>query len=1409
MPTHWRFKFKGARSGVATAVLRYLRYLPLTVAGLALLALGILYQPAERVLTAGIIVIASFGVHFWLDGNAAYRRALFSADALLRQGEDLTLGIIESLGHAVVVIDAGGTICHTNRAWQDFAVANGGDEATRNACGVNYLAVCSRAVDLDGQAAAVRSGIEGVLDGSIPSYSVEYACHSPVGERWFNMLVTPLANGNGAVISHIDISERKATEAAVERDREQQSVLRSLIETTVSGASMEETLQRCLDQLLAIPWLAAQPRGGIHLATEDKAGLALSVSRNLPPGVLSRCHHLPIDRCLCGRAATSQKVVFAGHVDACHEIAYKDIADHGHYCQPLLTADEMLGVLMLYLPASSQRNGVAEKFLSAAGGVIAAYIKRKRTEEALAKLSLAVEQSSNAIVITNTAAEIEFVNEAFCKITGYRPEEVKGRNPSLLNSGQTPPETFAVLWQTLKAGKSWRGEVINRSKSGSIFTAYQTISPLRQGDGNISHYVSLFEDITERKRSSNELELHRHHLEELVCQRTGELEKLNLALVAKEKFIHTITDNVPAMVSYWGADLRCRFANAAYLVWFNKKPEEMLGITVQELLGDELSRKSEPFLQAALLGQRQEFERSSTKVDGSIAYNLVTYIPDVVDGQVQGLYLFATDITTLKETERTLGIRTADLERAQAISHLGSWHLDATLGKLSWSNETYRIFGIPCDAPMTLASFIESIYPDDRERVMRVWQAAQSSPPYDVEHRIVVNGEIKWVRERAELLLDENGQLIAAHGVVQDINELKNAEHATLQALAEAKRLALAKSEFLANMSHEIRTPMNAVLGLAQTGVRDNVGRKAQVNFQRILDSGKHLLSVVNDILDYSKIESGKLTVEQVAFKLGETIDRVVDLTAERAYCKGLLFRVSEDPDLPLEVSGDPTRLNQVLLNLLSNAIKFTERGIVSLSVTRAGADISFQVSDSGIGMTEDQIDRLFTPFEQADPSTTRRFGGTGLGLAISARLVEAMGGKMVVESRPGVGSSFELKLPIAVLDSPEAILSKRYTRVRQVGLSSVECGWLADDLEKYGITVEKAEVSGAFSLPLPELLLFSEEELEKHCVTPPPGSLRPIVLTTPGTQTERPCALSDHAFTIQRPLRLRHLLGEFEQSQSGHGDFSSVARLIGVSILAADDYELNRIVLEEILSNEGARTTFVVNGREAVDQVIDHPCAFDLVLMDVQMPLMDGHEATRRIHEIAPTLPVIGLTAHALGEERDKCLAAGMVEHITKPIDIDHLVAAILQQLGKKVVPVGVDRGNQTLPAISESATTAINWPALAARFNHRQAFIEKLLATVKQSLAEIPTKLRDAVNREDFQALAFMTHTLKGTSGNIRADALYQLAKRADDSARHGRPEALTLAMEAADALEEILRTLNDENMPGELASQLKCNE
>ena len=358
-------------------------------------------------------------------------------------------------------------------------------------------------------------------------------------------------------------------------------------------------------------------------------------------------------------------------------------------------------------------------------------------------------------------------------------------------------------------------------------------------------------------------------------------------------------------------------------------------------------------------------------------------------------------------------------------------------------------------------------------------------------------------------------------------------------------------------MSHEIRTPLNGVLGLARMGYRESVGRDStQVLFGRILSSGQLLLGIINDILDFSKIEAGKLGIEAIPVELGKLIGDILVLMDERAVEKGLTLRLQRAPSLPTACVSDPLRIGQILVNLLSNAIKFTECGSVTLYAGAENGELVFRVADTGIGMSLDQIDKVFAPFEQADNSTTRRFGGTGLGLTITHRIVGLMGGSLHAESRLGEGSTFEVRLPCVPVDR---------------------------------LTPELAVAVGA-------------------------------------------------------------------EGESG-------ARLAGLRVLVAEDNEVNQMVLEDNLSSEGAEVTLVGNGREAVECVQRRGAdAFDLVLMDVQMPVMDGHEATRLLRTLAPGLPVIGQTAHALDEERVACLASGMVDRLAKPIDPELLVKTVLR---------------------------------------------------------------------------------------------------------------------------------------------------
>lgn len=409
----------------------------------------------------------------------------------------------------------------------------------------------------------------------------------------------------------------------------------------------------------------------------------------------------------------------------------------------------------------------------------------------------------------------------------------------------------------------------------------------------------------------------------------------------------------------------------------------------------------------------------------------------------------------------------------------------------------------------------------------------------------------------------ERGETKGAVVSFVDVSEQRAAEEAKQQAMQAAEKLGRARSEFLANMSHEIRTPLNGVIGFADIGYRNALnGEKARHAFSKIRQSGRMLLGVINDILDFSKIEAGKLHIESVETALQDVMDAVLGVVSEKAREKSLELRVVRQPGMPSTVLSDPTRIQQILLNLLSNAIKFTESGIITVELGIQDERLRFRVTDTGIGMSGEELSRVFTPFEQADGSTTRKFGGTGLGLAIVKRIVELMHGEITVTSAPGQGTTFEVLLPLtrANLHIPASIAST---------------------------------------------------------TAPPVGG--------------------------QSPLR-------------------------GIRILVAEDNEINREILVSNLEFDGASVVAVNDGKAAVDRVLQEGAgAFDIVLMDIQMPEMNGHEATRAILERYPDLPVLGQTAHAFADEIEACLASGMVGHIAKPIDLNELPQTILQFVKKR----------------------------------------------------------------------------------------------------------------------------------------------
>jgi len=507
------------------------------------------------------------------------------------------------------------------------------------------------------------------------------------------------------------------------------------------------------------------------------------------------------------------------------------------------------------------------------------------------------------------------------------------------------------------------------------------------------------------------------------------------------------------------------------------------------------------------------------------------------------------------------------------------------------------------------------------------------------------------------------GRIVGAVVSFNDISVRKAADAARERALAEAERLASLRREFLANMSHEIRTPLSAILGLAQIGERDCGEAGGREKFSRIIDAGYGLQQVIDDILDFSKIESGKMTIETIPMEVGDVVDRALDVLALRAWDKGLRVEVREDPDIPQRCLGDPNRLRQVLINLLSNAIKFTHAGgTVTLDIKREADRLVLRVGDTGIGIAPEAAERLFQPFEQADGSTTRRFGGTGLGLSISRNLVALMGGEIAVDSTLGRGSTFTVSLPLAEVDP------MRPWPVAEISLLGLD----AAEIEQARRVLPRCRVfatgTTVFDHPADLVLLdraaLADPAVAKAAAARLGRSERVAVLVQPG-DSEGVAAIPPGASVIERPFRPRHLRRLLDEPSRHPGTAArSESRLSGLRVLGAEDNEVNRLVLDDMLHTEGAELTCFENGRLALDHLRQVGAgAFDLVLTDVQMPDLDGYGLAREISRFAPGLPVIGLTAHAMDEERVRCLAAGMVDRVVKPITPDALVAAIIAQ--------------------------------------------------------------------------------------------------------------------------------------------------
>ncbi len=636
---------------------------------------------------------------------------------------------------------------------------------------------------------------------------------------------------------------------------------------------------------------------------------------------------------------------------------------------------------------------------------------------------------------------------------------------------------------------------------------------------------------------------------------------------------------------------------------------------------------------------------------------------------------------------------------------------------------------------------------------------------------------------------DDRGVPLGLVGVSRDITARKQAEAAMADAKELAEEAARLKSDFLANMSHEIRTPMNAIIGMAHLVQKTELAPRQRSYIEKIQQASGHLLGVINDILDFSKIEAGKLGIEHIDFNLQQVLENVANLIGEKVAGKHLELVFNLDPKLPLQLVGDPLRIGQILINYANNAVKFTERGEIELLIRAEQQDadqvqVYFAVRDTGIGISHDQLERLFESFQQADSSTTRKYGGTGLGLAICKRLAEAMGGRVGVQSQAGRGSLFWCRLPLGISAHKQQVLqaqpSLRGRRVLVVDDNDSARRVLHDMLVGMSFRVETA-VSGSAALrqvqladqrqPFDLVLLDwqmpdmdgieTARQLQQIGLQAQP---RLLMVTAHGREEvlheARQVGVDD---VLLKPLNPSVLLDAVVTSLASHSApgpagvapatvGEALPKLAGKRVLLVEDNELNREVACGLLEESGLQIEQAEDGAQAVDIMLAKGEGyFDAVLMDMQMPVLDGLAATRRLRAEAQFahLPIIAMTANALPADRERCLDAGMDDHLGKPLDPDLLWRTLARWLR-------VDPG----PASTEPTAAPQTWhlPGVDVASGLRRVLgkpelYQRLLVKFAASQKDFTAQLRLALNQGEGEAAERLAHSLKGLAGNLGA--------------------------------------------------------
>jgi PAS domain S-box-containing protein len=1065
---------------------------------------------------------------------------------------------------------------------------------------------------------------------------------------------------------------------------------------------------------------------------------------------------------------------------------------------------------------------------------------RKRAEEALIEagaLQAAIFNSANfSSIATDAQGVIQIFNVGAERMLGYSAIDVVNKiTPADISDPQELIERAQTLSTELKtlirpgfealAFKASRGiednyELTYIRKDGSRFPAVVSVTALRDSSDCVIGYLLIGTDNTVRWQ----IEEKRKQAEE--ARQTSE------AALRRSEDVLNRTGRL-AGVGGWDLDLVNLCVN------WSSETARLFGCdptyrpTLEEGI-DFYAPEARPLVRAAIAksmydGKPWELEIPVIRADGQRIWARVVATAEIADGKAVRLVGAIQDITARVAEQSALKDANTRATLATDSGGIGIWDWDIPSGTLSWNSWMYRLYGMVPQGPAAgnYELWSDHLHPEDRASTEQALQnCVLGIKTFDTSFRIVWDdGSVHHLRATGRPTCDADGRALKIVGANWDVTDLILADEQSRSAMKIAEDSSRIKSDFLANMSHEVRTPLNAIIGMTYLALRADPNQQQKGYLAKISVAAQSLLSLTNDILDFSKNEAGKLQLEHIPFSLDEVLNDLNDIVSQRAEQKNLAIMFSVARDIPKNLMGDPLRLSQVLINLLNNAIKFTEEGeiIVKVVAEAVGADrvqIRFSVCDTGIGMSAEQIANLFQAFNQADPSIRRKFGGTGLGLAISKQLCELMQGAITVESELGKGSTFAITatfdidlsgLKVSTRPVADALLKKSILVVEDDENTLV---LLINMLHSNGFMVRAVSsgeqalgaLSGAikageaFDLVLMDWRLPGIDGIEtsrrlkahlKHAKMPA------ILMISAFEKEEVMGGLNDPSLDgfLVKPIAESLLVATIaaifsaksfdSTSESLQKPQQRPASLIGRKVLLVEDNATNRELATELLADLGIEVTIAINGQEGVERIAAEP--FDLVLMDIQMPVMDGLTAARMIRADTrfDKLPVLAMTAHAMSGDRERSLYAGMNEHITKPIDPIRLVTTLVRWMPER--PEGRPETNAVLVELLPDEDRIpdhlppFDLATALMRTNGKTKLLRKILLGFRDEFATSVTDLKKLIAQERLEDAERLVHSLKGLAGTLGAKDLAESAAVLELAFRNGRVAGMDILIQA----------------------------